>query len=703
MEYDLATLVAEQERRKGVVTGGTQSVLAPPEETTAFEEFKRFTESMFKGSAKGIIDLAGGWGSVYDALKKDKSEPSPLSGRGIVNAIANAGGPDLNEIQGYEGAHNFGQAAAPAAALTAAGLPGMFKPGILGSAGEFAVAGGTGVAAQATYPDSPLAQFAMQTSPYALMGVARGGRNWASKSEGTIPANAEELLTVGRLTPGELTGNRAQLGKETKATSSAAIGEKANVFRQAQAKEVEGFLNNVFKATTKLAGSAGETADKAFGAFKNYGKSLSGKLTSAAKVDFNAAKAAGGKVGTTPVLSVIEEKLASLPPEVAALDPMRNALQRIKNEFAIPGKEATSTPSAVLDSSGNPSSVTVTEAVPAKALEIDIDRLQKNLSAWGEAAYSGKADFGKGNIFEGVAPGQARGVAMDVLRGFRKSLDEAIDNGVPGADLLVKARDNFKLNLSHIEEFANRPLAKYFDVPTVSALTPEGVLEKLGKAKPSERIFLADVLRNSPDGAVIWDNVRRSQLDSILEKARKGAAGAAEGSPDINLKVLLTELNNRSGDFGYLLDRADLPKVNLALTWLKKVAKTESEGGANYRSDIYSSVRGVGATSATALALSEVGAMAKSMLSDPRIIADVVFTPGAAKKLIEAQKGGVPLKILNALKEVSKTAVRTTARSGPRLSTEQPNVQNEDTLADDNDLLNRLMAEQNRRTGAPQQ
>ena len=33
---------------------------------------------------------------------------------------------------------------------------------------------------------------------------------------------------------------------------------------------------------------------------------------------------------------------------------------------------------------------------------------------------------GKGNIFEGVAVGQAKGISLAVLNGFRQSLDDAI-------------------------------------------------------------------------------------------------------------------------------------------------------------------------------------------------------------------------------------------------------------------------------------
>ena len=108
---------AEEElRRRGIITGGQTSVLEKPEETTTLEEVKRFTESLLKGSAKGIVDIIGGWGNLYDYIKKNP-EPSGLSSRGIVNAISNLGGPDLMKLQGYKGAYDIGQAGAPAALM----------------------------------------------------------------------------------------------------------------------------------------------------------------------------------------------------------------------------------------------------------------------------------------------------------------------------------------------------------------------------------------------------------------------------------------------------------------------------------------------------------------------------------------------------------------------------------------------------------
>lgn len=61
MAEDLASLLEEQQRRQGQVTGGTPSVLAPKEDVPTLTEVKRAVTSLLKGATKGIIDLAGGW------------------------------------------------------------------------------------------------------------------------------------------------------------------------------------------------------------------------------------------------------------------------------------------------------------------------------------------------------------------------------------------------------------------------------------------------------------------------------------------------------------------------------------------------------------------------------------------------------------------------------------------------------------------
>lgn len=659
----------EELKRRGI-TVSDESVLE--EKGTTFEEFKKGAESLLKGSAKGIIDLLGGWGNLYDYLKKSK-DPSAFSSAGIARGIKNLGGPDILQIQGYRGAYEFGQSGAPAVALSAAGLPGLFSRSPVGLTGEFTVSGGTGLAASTVAPDSPLAQFAMQASPYAIKGGLTAGRSIYNAPTGQIPTTLDELLRVGRMTPGEMTGNRPQLAAESRVEASTKIGEAGNLFRQAQSQDVQGFLDNLFKRSTSLATDTQTAADTAISAFNNYGKSLSSKLRSDSMRDFRQARASGGSIDTTPVLKVVEEKINSIPPETPGFEALKASLNKIKDEYLIPAKPAEITPSTILGPTGEPASVKITPAVPAGTMDISIDRLQKNLSAWGEAVYSGKADFGKGNIFEGVAPGQAKGIALSILKGFRDSLDQAIDAGVPGAEKLKAARDNFKANIAKIEEYSNYPLVKYFDVPTATALVPEDVISKLAKAKPSERLLLADVLKNHPEGSTVFDTVRRSQLEALLDKSKKAAGAAAEGSPELDLKVLLKELNNKKGDFNYLFpNAADRQDATLAIQWLQKTAKTAQEAQKSVGAEVYGGSRGLGATSQQGLLLRELSSLADMILRDPKATADVIFNTDTVKKMADAQRKGKVSKVADLVTLLGSSAAKFAPRVGPMVETTQP-------------------------------
>lgn len=658
-------------KKRGLVVS-SESVLE--EKGTNFEEFKKSAESLLKGSAKGIIDIVGGWGNLYDYLRRSPN-PSALSSTGILKGIRDLGGPDLQQISGYRGAFEFGQSAAPATALTAAGLPGLFSRTPLGIAGEFGVAGTTGVVAQQVAPDSPLAQLAIQASPYALRGGIMTARGALTSPTGQVPATVDDLLRVGRMTPGEATGSRVQLATEARVEATPRIEAKGTSFRQAQAKDVSSFLDDVFKRASSQAVSPEQATTAAFTAFNNYGKALTSQLRSQASKDFGAAKASGGRVDTTPVLAAVDDWLGKIPPETPGFDSIKAAISRIKDEYLIPAQAETITPSTILGPTGQPASVSITPAVPAGTREISIDRLQKNLSAWGEAVYSGKADFGKGNIFEGVAPGQVKGIALSVLRGFRDSLDQASTEGIAGADKLIKARDNFKANLAKIEEYSNVPLTKYFDVETVSALTPERVIDKLAQVKPSERKFLAEVLQNSPDGAAIFDTVRRQQFNQVLSRATEAAAGAAAERPDFVIQTALKELGKRKGDFDYLFTNSkDKADALLAMQYMQKVLKSESAGGAGglQAGDIYATTRGFGGTSQAANLAREAFGLIRDIIANPNAFADIIFNPDTVKVLKEAQKAPTVKKLTGVVTRLGDTATKFAPRVGPMVETTQP-------------------------------
>jgi hypothetical protein len=677
----MATLAEiEAELQKRGVTTSSGSVLEP--EGTSYDEFKKFTESLLKGSAKGIVDIVGGYGTLYDYLKKS-NDPNAFSGTGISQAIKNLTGINLQSIQGYRGAYEFGQAGAPAAALTTAGLPGLFGRTPLGVAGEFGVAGGTGVVAQTVAPDSPFAQLALQSTPYAVKGGITQATRAFTKPEGIFPPLTEttELSRVGRLTPGELGLNREQLALESAIETTPTSGQKPIEFRQAQATDVESFLTNLFNKASGKTLSPSETTQAVVSSFNNYGKSLSSKLRSDARTDFSAAKKAGGLIDTTPVVDAITSKLGEIPPEAKGLDPLKNAMQRIIDEYVTPEVPSQTIPSTILGPTGQPASVNVIAGTPASNLKIDIDRLQKNLSTWGEAAYSGTANFGKGNIFEGVAPGQAKGIAIAVLNGFRKSLDEAIDNNVAGADQLVKARDKFKANIARIEEFSDRPLTKAFDVANVTDLVPEDVLSKLKSLPPSQRQFLVDVMDKHPNSQVneVLNTIRREKFNDVLTAAQ--SRGAASTDPTFNIQSALTELDNKKGEFADLFPNSkDAVETRLAMNWMRRTLAGESGGGVGglSGSEVYAATGAAGGGAPTRLALKEIVPWLQRLVANPKDFADVIFNPDYRKAMVDlATPKTTSKKALNALGTLTKGASIMAVRAGPMLQTESPEMPSE--------------------------
>lgn len=654
----------DEMRRRGMLVS-EESVLAEPKTTP--QQLQTFGESLLKGSARGVVGLLGGWGNLYDYLNKSKS-PSAFSSAGIMQGIKDLTGVDINKIQGYSGAYEFGAAGGPAAAFTALGVPGLFSRTIPGVAAEFGVAGSTGMLAQSIAPDSMAAQLAIQSAPYVAKAGYLGTQRAVNAPQGPFPSTAEtqDLLRVGRMTPGELGQSRAQLATEARVEAAPASGQAPIAFRKGQALDVESFLSNLFE---RSAGApvdvtrAQATTASVFNAFSNFGKALSSKLRTDAARDFGAAKNAGGLIDTAPVVDSARRSLSAIAPEEPGFATLKQSLDRIIEEYAIPAQPAKTTPSAILGPTGQPATVTVTPEVAAGSRKIDIKRLQDNLALWGDAAYSGKVDFGKGNIFEGVAPGKAKGIALGILQGFRQSLDDAIDAKVPGADQLVQARNNFRDNIKRIEEFANRPLTREFDVPDVSALVPEDVIAKLKRKPASQQALLIEVMQSSPSGdvAAVLDTIRRSRLDDILAKG-----------PDIQK---LSRALQSKGDLVTLFPNPrDLQDAQLAVKFMQQVLAKESAAGAGGRtSAAYAATRVAGGTSAAGLIASEIASLVNAALSSPGALSKMLFEPDNRKLLLDlAKKKTTAEKAYNAVKTLGQNTGVIAARGGPALDIGAP-------------------------------
>lgn len=687
MNLEEMQAIEAEMRRRGIdpnAYGGDaknqRSVFEPAQEKTFTQNVRDFGESLVKGGAKGVLDIVGGWGNLYDYLKK-KQDPSAFSTQGMVKGVKELSGVDLNTIPGFRGAYEFGAAAAPAAALTAAGLPGITGRAGMGAAAiEAPVAGATGIAASTIAPDSPAAQFALQASPYAIASGLRAGRSQLLKPEGMRTPADTGVLDVGRLTPGQFTGNRQQLAREERVRAAPESGDLPRQFDIQQASDVRNYLTGLFNRAGDMNVDPVALTNQVWSSFNNFGSALSGQLKSQAKRDFAAAKNAGGLVDTTPVLQMVDQQLAQLGPETPQNSSFISALRKIREEFVEPGQPAQTVQSTVLGPSGQPATTTVVPAVPDRARNIDIERLQKNISAWGEAAFKGAgslADVGGSDMFAGVAQGQVKNFARQVLRAYKDALDLAIDQGVPGADRLKTARDNFAKNIDKIEEFANYPITKTFDVERVTDLVPEDVAMKLATIPKSQQAIVFSTLgQQAPDVA---NQVRGILFQDVLNKA--DIKGAAANTPTFNIQAALKGI--QSGEFNFLFptaaDKADAIK---AMSFMQKALQSEGRaGGPSMMSggEAYATTRALGGTAQSGNLVKILTDSIKGLadyVASPKALSEVFFDPNINNALKEAQRQKPKAEVIQrGIEAVGKYTGAMALRAGPQISPETPEDQ----------------------------
>jgi hypothetical protein len=698
-DMSLDELVAERARLSGQpVNTGYKSVLdtsnAP--EDTAAQNFGKFMESTLKGSARGLSEMVGGWGNLYDYLKQSKN-PSALSSAGITKGIQDLTGVDIMKIPGFTGAFEFGRQAAPAGVATLAGAPGLFGNTAKGVAGEMALSGTGGLAADYLAPDSPMGSLAIQMLPSITAGGVKGLQNRWTNPVGTVGSEAANLQAVGPLTPGEATGSRVQLAREASAEANPTIERKGQQFRVDQAQSVDSFLTNLFNKTSSAAIPAQEVADKVSTSFTNYGKALAGKLKSQASSDFSAAEKAGGLVDTSPVVSRLKQLQGSLRPDLSPSDAIFSTkIQTVLDSLVRAEVPEVRAPSRIVSEAGTPAFESVTPGTPAGTNKISIGDLKRALSGWGDAAWSGNYALNGSNVFEGLAPGQAKGVARTVLNGFRDALNNAIDTNVPGADLLKDARTNFSKNLDKIDEFADMPVVKAFGKPA-NQLVPEDVVNVLKNQPPSQRALTIGILNNS--APEVMDSVRRAKFNDILEAGR--VPNAPTGAPTVNFDSLLKALN-KPDELGFLFtSTADKVKAEQAIKYMQQVLqKADGVDVSGLKgSDAYAITKASGGTTQNANLLKELFQNIKDIIATPNAMADVVFNKDTVNKMLAAQQKGTASKIGDASVAIGKVLANQGLRAGPRMSTDNPQVDNGETPTDINKMtLEQLQAERERLT-----
>lgn len=715
---------AEEElRRRGVLTGGYTSVLAPKEEKTSLDEVKSMVESLFKGATKGVINLVGGWGNLYDALKESKN-PSAFSSQGIVNTIANMGGPDLMKIQGWKGVYKFSEAGAPSAAMAVA-VPGSslfnLSTPARTAAGEFAAGGLLGTAAQTVAPESPYAQIAIQSLPYLVKGGVNAlkDRNQQKKIDAytkLLPERDKNIFEEFIL-KGQGTSDPVIASDIARLANSPKYAELiATLNSGAAARAVEGMQPDGSKLGAK---------DSTVSIVKAIQNKLEGLRESKAESLFERAKGYGGGnslVDTTETIANIDKLISrytaqATPNAEKAVQVLQNIRERLSPTFTTQGTAGTTAtrpevtqPVVKYDALGVP--IQATETTPAAAMNIPgaqpftVNQGPRKLTV--EEAQGLMSEFGKkasqgDQLIKDLSITDEKIISSAIFGGLKDDL-LASYNGATGADktalgLLRQARDRTQKSSEAYRDAIAQGLPAWLKDKSLSEISPEELFDKYQKLTPDQRTYARQLVADTDQEALAF--LDRKVYDNFINTAKrpniKGEESVDLGELAANWKklsendkdALMAALGTNKDEFSKRMTDANV-FANRA-----KVAKP-SEEGVFAPEQVRETQAAVGASGgyslakATQLAMDTFNMMTKNGLSEDQL-AKILFTPEGKNFLSTARMSPRAQESLNALTALDNAKTpsimtrlggqvgRVGARAGqaeqPQLPAEEPTMQ----------------------------
>jgi hypothetical protein len=707
MADSLAELIAERERRSGRVTGGVRSVLEQPEETTTIEEVKRATTSLLKGSTKGIIDLVGGWGNLYDYIKENK-DPSALSSRGIVNAIAQLGGPDLMKLQGYKGLYDIGQAGAPAALMSAA-APGsslfnLATPARTAAA-EFTTAGTLGLLSQQVAPESAAAQLTMQTLPYLVKGGvsgyrAKGQQDKINEYKKLLPEGDknifDEFMLRGQASSDPvIAADIARLSRSPKylelitalnegAAKKAVLGiePKTSVLTQEQAKTA--IIQSI---EDKLSGMRDSKTGSLFEKAKGYGANipLVDPSTTLANID--------------NLIARYSEK--TTPNADRAVQVLRNIRERLATEVPV-----------------NPEQVALRGATGPIEMtnKRTVEQVQGVLSEFGKKASVGD------NLIKDLSISDEQIITSAIFGGMKQDLRAAVRTS-SGSDraalnLLSEARDRVAKSSEAYNEAIAQGLPKFLQNKSLIEVSPEQLFQAYKELTPAQRGTMRSwVSKNDSEALSVLD---KQVFDEFVNSARTPNALGVEtvnlelmaknwrGLNTVDKDALATALGTNATEFGSRMKDAELMTRKMSVS---KPSEPPIVSGEVVReaSAVLGAGLNYGASKVGQLGLDIVNSFSKNGLNEDQLM-KALLTPEGAKFLKTAALSPRSANVLTDLTKmensnpVAKWMLGTTARFGPRMaSAEQPTVQTQEQATAGEDELAALLQEQAMRQQQPAQ
>jgi hypothetical protein len=707
MADSLAELIAEKQRRSGRVTGGVRSVLEEPEETTTLQEVKRAVTSLLKGSTKGVIDVVGGWGNLYDYIKKSK-EPNPLSSVGLVNAINNVGGPDLMKIEGYKGLYQMGQAGGPAAVMSAV-APGssLFRLGTPArtAGAEFTTAGTLGLLSQQVAPESPMAQLTMQTLPYLVVGGVRG---YSAKGQQDKINEYKKLLPEGDKNIFDEFMLRGQASSDPVIAADIARLSRSPKYLELVTALNEGAAKKAVLGIEPKAAALTQEQAKT-GVIQAIQNKLEAIRDSKSAGLFEKAKGYGANlplVDPSTTLANIDGLIArysaqTTPNADRAVQVLRNIRERLVTEVPV-----------------NPEQVALRGATGPIEMtnKRTVEQVQGVLSEFGKKASAGD------NLIKDLSISDERIISSAIFGGMKDDLRTAIKtssgNDKAALNLLSEARNRVEKSSTAYREAISQGMPAYLQNKTLAEVSPEELLVTYKALTPNQRASMRSWIDNTDAAAL---SVLDKQIfDDFVSKARTPNATGVEtvnlelmaknwrGLNTVDRDALVTALGTNAAEFGSRMKDAELMtrKMSVSQPTIPPIIGGETVREA---SAVLGAAGGYATSKVGQLGLDIVNSFSKGGLNEDQLM-KALLTPEGAQFLKTAALSPRSEKVLSDLTKmensnpVARWMVGTTARLGPRMaSAEQPTVQTQEQATVGEDELAALLQEQAMRQQQPAQ
>jgi hypothetical protein len=638
-----------------------------------------------------------------------------LSGQGIVNAIAKAGGPDLMKIQGYKGMYDIGQAGAPAAVMGATMPAGSLFSGTTGTAAraakEFGAAGTLGLLGQQVAPESPMAQLTLQTLPYLVKGGISGlkERN-----------NQKVLNTYKNDLPSSDLGIFNEYVLKGQGSSDPQIAaDIARLTSSPKYKEMIVALNE--GATTKALegmapkGSSLTPEQSKTGIIQAIQNKLAGIRESNADSLFEKAKGYGGGtplVDTTNTIGKIDGLIArysaqSTPNAERAVQVLNSIKERLTSATPLNPEQAAFTGAA------GPLATTAKRT---------IEQVQGVLSEFGKKASAGD------NLIKDLSISDERIISSAIFGGMKDDVNAAL-KGATGADksalnLLNTAREKVSKASTAYNEAIAQGLPASLHNKSLAEISPEDLHKTYMGLTPTQRGTMREWVGQTDQAAL--DVLDKQVFTDFVNQAKKTNALGVETVDLATLSknwrelakvpgaqdALVTALGTNASEFGQRMKDAELFTRKMSVT---QGAADQAFTPAQVRETqaAIGGVAGYGPAKIGQLAMDTLNTLTNNGLSEEQLM-KVLLTDSGKNFLQSAALSPRSEKALADLMTVDQTpmgalgkwAIGATSRLGPRIgSAEQPTMaaptmeqpQQQQQTAPQQDDLQMLLDEQARR------